>query len=1236
VAQNRGGGRPIANTPADTLTGPDDPYADFNRKYGITPQPQTPPTQPAPRPAKTAAPSDPYADFNKKYGVTVPPSQVSSPKKPRRSGLQEIEDLIGRTVSSVKTTLAQPAVVPRPGEAQTGTPEQLGRVLTAPITGWGIAKEGQAEQDPVTGKARFLHAGELTDEYRTALDRLTNIVGPLAMPTIGGEAAAEIIVRRGGQLLTGIAKRFGLNPRQVAQDAAQHVAQAPSARPSVPGAGIPPAPVRPAPVAGSRLSQGLREQAAADIAQQAARKAAQAGQVQSTVLRTQETAAQAVAAQAAKAAHPPVQVKIPLSPKLLQTLNSEKGAVNVKPIQDYLEHQHNVQTFSGDLGDKLFQIKSQDDVAAIEVRQLIRTLDKGATPQDWEAVYHAREAQDPSRLGPHQRSLFNVTSAVMDETERVKQSLPTTFRPVTGIGYVRRFPIGTGSLVDRVLSTPTGGYGGSILRRTTSAFKHREFAALTNTATGGKQVVRIAGGRVIGADGTFLGTMARLKSKEELLVQDIAPFQRQIDALTRQIKTLQGLSFRTPGRVSAVTNALGKKLLGLDDQLADTVTWANPKMITDLTRERQEVQRMLDVFREARTTDPAAVDARIRSLTDRVTTLQRSVHRVQAEYDPGTLAGRIFVGKDGTRYRLGQATTREIEAQTGTRYYKNALASAMIDHSETMQIARAHAFLEHLKTDPDAQKFMAPREQGWQHSGWVTPRLETFQNYVMEPRVAAELNVIAGRMADRSHASILKGLQTINRYLVGVGFFNPLIHVPNVAINWTADRGTLRYLNPASYVRWGQSTVKAWNAAMHINRDYTDVMFHGGGVMRERGAAADVRDSILDMVRREMRENPSVLEGLATQLGRTTKDIINSPYWLSHHITWAFNDLAYLQRVFEREAEGMTRQQAIAETDRFIPNYRIPGAVAPLAGLGPKSETVGSVLRGKALIFMPYHYGVLKAIGQSVKGLVMGPTVRDRIEAADKMAAVAILLTVAAPAMDSVFRWMTGDKHAQARRPGVLAPISNTLKVARGDLPIDYALESAFTPSPLVSGGLNVIQQRSRWTDPSKSAVENVLEGLKVGGGGMLPLSVRGMAQQGQSFGKMFLSPVMSEPKYTPAERNLQTWMFQSRPRLEASVIALQTQGKDDAAQAKAHAYNERLRALLTQAAREEGEPEDVIPGLVDDVVNGVPGRSGLGIRLGMPGAVEQKTERKQIPFSVRDLTTPKPRQRTYQLGPPP
>jgi len=946
-----------------------------------------------------------------------------------------------------------------------------------------------------------------------------------------------------------------------------------------------------------------------------------AAAAQKETVETAQAAGMGVAeAASGKAASPALKVEIPLSAQVRAALASESGQVNVVPLLQYLEKQHQVSAFAGDIGDQLYQIARQNDASGVDARNLIRALGSEHTPRDWEAVYHALERPGSVDLSPEQQGWYRAIKAVVAETEKVKLSLPKPLRPIHGVGYIRRFALGVGSAADRIASGKSVGRIG-LLRRTTAAFKHREFASLTDEA-GTTRVVLRQGDRLVAPDGTFLGTLARVKSYQELMDKDIAPAEKRLAILERQGQVFTGWAERAPARVNAVANAIAERFHAVAQKLADEITTLSPKMARDLQREGRRIGEMSSAFRDAKAIGGTTAVKKFQAIQGRLVAVRREIERLKAGYDPERLEDRVFVGKDGKHYRVGAPSTMEIEAQTKQRYYKNALVSAIIDHQETMQIARANAFLEHLKTDADFLKTAAPPDQAWLHPTWVRTEMPQFMGWVMEPKVAAVFN--AAMPQTRDAADIIKALRWLSQSSISIGFVNPLIHTPNVAANWLVDRGIFKWINPAAYLRLVKSSTKAWNAAAHINEDYLQAMRDGGAVMQENGAGARVRDALLDMARRELRQNPSLLDGMAAHLGRAPMDIVHSPWWLSHRITWFTNDLAYLQRVFERELEGQSRQAAIRETDRFIPNYRIPGTIAG-------SQDLSRIFRDRgAVIFGPYHYGVMKAWGQMAKGLLGRVPMGERLAAADKLAMTGILLLGVAPAMDHVFQEISGNPRAHARRSGLLSPAYDWIRSYQGTLAWPYALESTITPSPLVGSAITLAERQAEYTSPVQSLPQNLETAGKIAFTSLAPLSIRMMIQSGSSLPQTLLAPVVAVPKYTPAESAIRTYMARDRVARQAAVNRLVEDGDRNRAIQAVSGINERLRQLVMSALRDEGEPPGTIADLADQFVQ------RYGVKLLAESQVERKVELRQQQFSVEELLQrPARGPRVYEQSPP-
>jgi hypothetical protein len=78
-------------------------------------------------------------------------------------------------------------------------------------------------------------------------------------------------------------------------------------------------------------------------------------------------------------------------------------------------------------------------------------------------------------------------------------------------------------------------------------------------------------------------------------------------------------------------------------------------------------------------------------------------------------------------------------------------------------------------------------------------------------------------------------------------------------------------------------------------------------------------------------------------------------------VAWISNDIFFLQSAYEKVAQGMSLPDALKETGRIIPDYRLPSRILDSRFL---SKAMGE---RKAFIFSPYHYGLLKSFPEMAK-----------------------------------------------------------------------------------------------------------------------------------------------------------------------------------------------------------------------------------------------------------------------------
>jgi hypothetical protein len=201
---------------------------------------------------------------------------------------------------------------------------------------------------------------------------------------------------------------------------------------------------------------------------------------------------------------------------------------------------------------------------------------------------------------------------------------------------------------------------------------------------------------------------------------------------------------------------------------------------------------------------------------------------------------------------------------------------------------------------------------------------------------------------------------------------------------------------------------------------------------------------------------------LSDTLGISSINPLVDVYQFARRTTWLSNDVFFMQSVFAKEARGMSRAQAIAETAKHIPDYRIPSRV-----LGQK--WVADVMRNNLVtMFSAYHYGMLKSYGQmfkeafggawqATKGVKEGAQgkgwqgvtegMQRSAKGLDHIAALGLITFGAYKAVDEILKKITGDPNARMRRAGAATIPDALSRVWQGKMEPGDLATAVITPA---------------------------------------------------------------------------------------------------------------------------------------------------------------------------------------------
>lgn len=424
-----------------------------------------------------------------------------------------------------------------------------------------------------------------------------------------------------------------------------------------------------------------------------------------------------------------------------------------------------------------------------------------------------------------------------------------------------------------------------------------------------------------------------------------------------------------------------------------------------------------------------------------------------------------FIDQAGKKWDVKDALTSEIEDNTSLKYHKNAVVGNLKNYLELGRAERAADYLDNLKESklfadmavkigtPEYDKLV----QKGTDSGWSSSKLPQLRGYLFPNRIASAFDYYFDRGGPES-------LQKINTVLRNAIFFNPLIHTPNILVHWTVDRGLTQMLDPRSTM--STSLAKAWKATMTLDQNYLDVLDKGGNLLYADHKLGNFNEEMIKAAGMELQSNNGLLDKISKELGVLNPGkLVKAMYDFSSQVTWASNDIATLQRVFERQEHGMSLEDAIQETAKHIPNYRVPDQVFHSNALAKMMRGDSAGFLGPVTMFGAYHYGALKSYGEMLTDIKDGMRDQDPAKVGkslDKIAALVVVTHFIYPMLDQVAQLVSGNPYASIRRAGASTYLHNTEQMIKtmasrqGATSVDKAhfIASMVAPSVLAKAGM--------------------------------------------------------------------------------------------------------------------------------------------------------------------------------------
>jgi len=410
--------------------------------------------------------------------------------------------------------------------------------------------------------------------------------------------------------------------------------------------------------------------------------------------------------------------------------------------------------------------------------------------------------------------------------------------------------------------------------------------------------------------------------------------------------------------------------------------------------------------------------------------------------DLGPRTAGLQLGDDitigGKHYNVVDATTREIEANTETRYYKNALVNSIDNLLALRRVERSIDFLEEFKKD---SRFLNYAERvGGNHPptpGWITTKLPQFDGWRMDPRIAHALDDFYGQ-----HNWGPEWLTKANRFLTTSMFVDPVPHLHNVATHWYVGRGWDNFV-PTRWKGSAKNAAKALIQVINQGEDYRRMLREGGALLYGDVANRDFYTTMLRTMGQDIVKDPDRWGRVIKASGmRRPADFVAALYRGARHVLWAGSDAFMLQRYYDLMDKGMSAKEAIRDAERHIPNYRIPSTV-----FGDRHLSL--LLRNPNIMnFGRYRYGQLASYMRMVRDLVKNDRPGARLEATGNLAALGVLMFFIYPMLDAAIQKISRDRNAKVKRAGPGALVQDGIDVTQGEKALTEAIAKMIQTAP--------------------------------------------------------------------------------------------------------------------------------------------------------------------------------------------
>lgn len=951
--------------------------------------------------------------------------------------------------------------------------------------------------------------------------------------------------------------------------------------------------------------------------------------------------------------------------------SNEEGSVNpgaaIKDVQDFLDKNKQSTKFSGDLEKNHTQLQgskkviAEDAAKVLKNRQTLSNADK-QTLQDYRDAKAAGLEAKP--LPEHLQAEDAATTALNKEAQshdaelarlNGQEAKAQTIEARNPETYTHREAQGKGTALDYMTQGRRNPLSVGGLSKSTPGSKSRTFMAVTdeegnrrvvavkNSVLKNEQGQKIAQGKLVQAiDNGQSENLGKLKfnTNQDFLDKELSPFKTKINNLQKEYDALSKV--KTKGGVSeSRMDALAKKAALLEDPgNLSTLTKSERRSLRDATLKFQELSRVKEPGTNA--------TGRLQTLNRHLIDLHNQVSDIHAKYDPENLDKKIFVGKDGKKYTLGQATQSEITKHTGQKYYVDPKLLAVKNYAESRTALENARFIQSIKDHPSFEDF-ASEPGKTAPKGWKTVNgLDQFRGYKFEPKTAEVLQDIV-----KNSGSEKDLLDKVGNVLKQTIVYFPLKHTINEGVTYAVDRGLSSLVNPMAYKRGAQSLVEAFHEVTNQGPKFQAAQ--KAGLHTVTGGDEALSKAFTKEIK-NLADNKQVIKDAAKEWGTSPIRLYKAVQNLT---VWQLQDVLNMARVIERTkpkliGKGMDLDKAIEATQKYSLQYSVPSRVGPRILPGAARRGLSKTLTSNKVFFGRYRYDLYRILSNTIKDTINLKTLakggKQNAQALDKLAAMALGTAIVWPIVDKGIEKITNNKNAYMKAPGVLELPSEAKDIKEGKKTPGAVAGNQLFLSGAVTAPLDLKNNRDSFTgkqiyDPNASTADQFKSAFNWVKGQTAPAQQAKQIKEDQ--GSKIVTTLLTLasarfPKNSPEVNKLNSLKFDSLPNVQKNAKTLASNGDVNGAIQAIRDYDKQTLEASKAALKSAGQPipddktleaklkqQGYYYNPTRDTVNGWKSTTKTGTldkilqatpapKKGDPGYAQYKIEQKQKSFMSR------------------